>query len=159
MRRCALPGTKVLMKSGSAIHEAVARARARGSVWTGRRWSPTAACPASRSSAICGSSRRMLSYFATILVRWSENLCSRSFRGSILAGTNSGCGKTTVTCAVLQALVNRGLAVVAAANAARITLTPCSTAASSARKARISIPFSSTSNTLRYPARAERLRL
>lgn len=26
----------------------------------------------------------------------------------ILAGTNSGCGKTTVTCAVLQALVNRG---------------------------------------------------
>lgn len=25
----------------------------------------------------------------------------------ILAGTNSGCGKTTVTCAVLQALVNR----------------------------------------------------
>lgn len=27
----------------------------------------------------------------------------------ILAGTNSGCGKTTVTCAVLQALVNRGL--------------------------------------------------
>lgn len=29
----------------------------------------------------------------------------------ILAGTNSGCGKTTVTCAVLQALVNRGLKV------------------------------------------------
>lgn len=27
----------------------------------------------------------------------------------LLAGTNSGCGKTTVTCAVLQALVNRGL--------------------------------------------------
>lgn len=27
----------------------------------------------------------------------------------VLAGTNSGCGKTTVTCAVLQALVNRGL--------------------------------------------------
>ena len=26
----------------------------------------------------------------------------------LLAGTNSGCGKTTVTCAVLQALVNRG---------------------------------------------------
>ena len=26
----------------------------------------------------------------------------------MLAGTNSGCGKTTVTCAVLQALVNRG---------------------------------------------------
>ena len=29
----------------------------------------------------------------------------------LLAGTNSGCGKTTVTCAVLQALVNRGLQV------------------------------------------------
>lgn len=27
----------------------------------------------------------------------------------VLAGTNSGCGKTTVTCAVLQALVSRGL--------------------------------------------------
>ena len=25
----------------------------------------------------------------------------------VIAGTNSGCGKTTVTCAVLQALVNR----------------------------------------------------
>ena len=32
----------------------------------------------------------------------------------LLAGTNSGCGKTTVTCAVLQALVNRRLAVRAA---------------------------------------------
>lgn len=29
----------------------------------------------------------------------------------MLAGTNSGCGKTTVSCAVLQALVNRGLRV------------------------------------------------
>lgn len=29
----------------------------------------------------------------------------------MLAGTNSGCGKTTVTCAILQALVNRGLRV------------------------------------------------
>ena len=29
----------------------------------------------------------------------------------LLAGTNSGCGKTTVTCDVLQALVNRGLQV------------------------------------------------
>ena len=27
----------------------------------------------------------------------------------VLAGTNSGCGKTTVACAVLQAFVNRGL--------------------------------------------------
>ena len=32
----------------------------------------------------------------------------------VLAGTNSGCGKTTVTCAVLQALVLRGLRVGAA---------------------------------------------
>ena len=32
----------------------------------------------------------------------------------MLAGTNSGCGKTTVTCAVLQALVSRGLRVGAA---------------------------------------------
>ena len=29
----------------------------------------------------------------------------------LLAGTNSGCGKTTLTCALLQALVNRGLSV------------------------------------------------
>ena len=27
----------------------------------------------------------------------------------VLAGTNSGCGKTTVACAILQAFVNRGL--------------------------------------------------
>lgn len=32
----------------------------------------------------------------------------------VLAGTNSGCGKTTVTCAVLQTLVSRGLRVGAA---------------------------------------------
>ena len=32
----------------------------------------------------------------------------------VLAGTNSGCGKTVVTCAVLQALVSRGLRVGAA---------------------------------------------
>ena len=32
----------------------------------------------------------------------------------VLAGTNSGCGKTTVTCAVLQALISRGLRVGAA---------------------------------------------
>lgn len=31
----------------------------------------------------------------------------------VLAGTNSGCGKTTVACAILQALVNRGLSVAA----------------------------------------------
>lgn len=29
----------------------------------------------------------------------------------LIAGTNSGCGKTTLTCAVLQALVNRGMLV------------------------------------------------
>lgn len=29
----------------------------------------------------------------------------------VLAGTNSGCGKTTVSCAILQSLVNRGLKV------------------------------------------------
>ena len=29
----------------------------------------------------------------------------------MIAGTNSGCGKTTVTCAILQALVNRGVSV------------------------------------------------
>ncbi len=32
----------------------------------------------------------------------------------VLAGTNSGCGKTSVSCAVLQALINRGLRVGAA---------------------------------------------
>lgn len=32
----------------------------------------------------------------------------------VLAGTNSGCGKTTVTCAILQVLVNRGCSVAAA---------------------------------------------
>lgn len=35
----------------------------------------------------------------------------RSVPRLLLAGTNSGCGKTTVTCALLQALVNRGLRV------------------------------------------------
>ena len=29
----------------------------------------------------------------------------------VLAGTNSGCGKTTVSCAILQSFVNRGLKV------------------------------------------------
>ena len=32
----------------------------------------------------------------------------------VLAGTNSGCGKTTATCAILQVLVNRGCSVAAA---------------------------------------------
>ena len=31
----------------------------------------------------------------------------------MIAGTNSGCGKTTVTCAILKALKNRGLKVAA----------------------------------------------
>lgn len=35
----------------------------------------------------------------------------RSIPRILLAGTNSGCGKTTVTCAILQALVNRGMSV------------------------------------------------
>ncbi len=32
-------------------------------------------------------------------------------RRLMIAGTNSGCGKTTITCAVMQALVNRGMRV------------------------------------------------
>ena len=32
----------------------------------------------------------------------------------LIAGTNSGCGKTTVTCAILQALVNAGVPIAAA---------------------------------------------
>lgn len=32
----------------------------------------------------------------------------------LIAGTNSGCGKTTVTCAILQALVDTGVPVAAA---------------------------------------------
>nr|MBP8762125.1 cobyrinic acid a,c-diamide synthase [Oscillospiraceae bacterium] len=32
----------------------------------------------------------------------------------LIAGTNSGCGKTTVTCAILQALVDGGASVAAA---------------------------------------------
>ena len=37
----------------------------------------------------------------------------QTVRRVLLAGTSSGCGKTTVTCALLQALVDRGLRVVA----------------------------------------------
>lgn len=33
-----------------------------------------------------------------------NNNCSRI----MIAGTNSGCGKTTITCALLRALINRG---------------------------------------------------
>ena len=32
----------------------------------------------------------------------------------LIAGTNSGCGKTMVTCAILQALVDGGVSVAAA---------------------------------------------
>ena len=32
----------------------------------------------------------------------------------LIAGTNSGCGKTTVPCAILQALVDGGVSVAAA---------------------------------------------
>ncbi|MCL2166867.1 MAG: DUF1611 domain-containing protein, partial [Clostridiales bacterium] len=30
-------------------------------------------------------------------------------RRILIAGTNSGCGKTTVTCAILSALITRGI--------------------------------------------------
>ena len=46
--------------------------------------------------------------------RIERSLWSKKSPGLVLAGTNSGCGKTTVTCAVLQALVSRGLRVGAA---------------------------------------------
>lgn len=38
-------------------------------------------------------------------------MMERNIPRLVLAGTNSGCGKTTVVCALLQALVNRGLKV------------------------------------------------
>lgn len=38
-----------------------------------------------------------------------ERLERRRIPRVVLAGTNSGCGKTTVTCAILQALTDRGL--------------------------------------------------
>ncbi|MCL1796168.1 MAG: hypothetical protein FWG37_04670 [Clostridia bacterium] len=44
----------------------------------------------------------------------------------LIAGTHSGCGKTTVTCALLAALKDRRIAVTAL-NAARIISTRCFT--------------------------------
>jgi len=46
-----------------------------------------------------------------ILSRKKERQMEYSIPRVVIAGTNSGCGKTTVTCAVLQALVNRRLKV------------------------------------------------
>ncbi len=43
------------------------------------------------------------------LVSNKENKMTANIPRVILAGTNSGCGKTTVTCALLKALVNRKL--------------------------------------------------
>lgn len=40
-----------------------------------------------------------------------KQIVKKEISGIILAGTNSGCGKTTVCCAVLKALVGRGLKV------------------------------------------------
>ena len=40
---------------------------------------------------------------------WRKICVEKMIPRIILAGTNSGCGKTTVSCALLQALVNRGL--------------------------------------------------
>lgn len=52
----------------------------------------------------------------------------------LIAGTNSGCGKTTVTCAILQALVDT-VCPSPRRSAVPITSTPCSTARSPARRA------------------------
>ena len=40
--------------------------------------------------------------------------CRKAAPRLLIAGTNSGCGKTTVTCAILQALVDGGVSVAAA---------------------------------------------
>lgn len=40
-----------------------------------------------------------------------NNIKSHRFNRIMIAGTGSGCGKTTITCAVLRALINRGLKV------------------------------------------------
>lgn len=44
----------------------------------------------------------------------------------LIAGANSGCGKTSITCGILKALVNREL-IFNPINVGRITLTLCCT--------------------------------
>lgn len=41
----------------------------------------------------------------------NKSLSSKSFSRIMIAGTNSGCGKTTITCGILKALMNKGLKV------------------------------------------------
>ena len=110
-----LEGTKVLMKSGRSI-------RRRWTCWKGTvlqrvpGWWRTVG-GRSRSTPTCGSSRRRS---AILPPCGGLRVTCRRVPRLVLAGTNSGCGKTTVTCAVLQSPVRRGLRV-GAANAARIT--------------------------------------
>lgn len=96
----ALPGTKVLMKSGSAIHETVA---ALGRAGLLKRASMVADCglPSERVFRDLREIPENVSYFATILVRSGEPM-QQNLPRLILAGTNSGCGKTTVACAVCR---------------------------------------------------------
>ena len=42
-----------------------------------------------------------------------KRMINKKINRIMIAGTNSGCGKTTVTCAILKALKNRGLKVAA----------------------------------------------
>ena len=108
-----LPGTKVLMKSGRAIREAVDAIAQAGLL---DRAALVADCGLP-TEQVCEDLRQLpeqLSYFATILVRRKGEQMEQKLPRLVIAGTNSGCGKTTVTCAVLQALVNRGLSVAAA---------------------------------------------
>ena len=42
-----------------------------------------------------------------------EKMLNKTIKRIMIAGTNSGCGKTTVTCAVLKSLLNKGLKVAA----------------------------------------------
>ena len=88
-------------------------AGARGSVEAGldgRRLRPAQRAGLPRSA---GDPGKMSAILPPFLSDRSEPM-QQNLPRLILAGTNSGCGKTTVTCAVLQALVNRGLSVAAA---------------------------------------------
>jgi len=38
-----------------------------------------------------------------------EKMLNKTIKRIMIAGTNSGCGKTTVTCAVLKSLLNKGI--------------------------------------------------